>query len=86
MIEPNDVREGRINDQLQTQLESLSAQVEANLEVSRNTLSEWRSHLRDRSARYSRQVDDIVHERPWELAIGGLTVGLALGLLLGRRR
>ena len=85
MIDPSDVKEGRINDQLETQLESLSAQVEANLEMSRNTLSEWRTHLRDRSARYSRSVDDLVHHHPWEMAAVGLAFGLMLGFLLSRR-
>ena len=74
MIDPSDVKEGRINDQLETQLESLSAQVEANLEMSRNTLSEC-----------SRSVDDLVHHRPWEMAAAGLAFGLMLGFLLSRR-
>jgi ElaB/YqjD/DUF883 family membrane-anchored ribosome-binding protein len=76
----SDVKQGRINDQLGTQLESLSAQVEANLERGRNSLSEWKTAITDKSRQAYKAANDFTQNRPWQ-AIGA---ALLLGYIAGR--
>lgn len=86
MITEDAAKKGLINDQLASQLESLSAQVEANVERGKNALAEWSATLRDSSARTAHAAEQLVRERPWQV-IGALAVlGMVLGALCARSR
>jgi ElaB/YqjD/DUF883 family membrane-anchored ribosome-binding protein len=85
-ISQEDVKEGRINDELGTQLESLSAQVEANLEQGRNRWAEWKASASDGTRQAINAANDFAREKPWQLVLGASAVGLVLGLLLAPRR
>jgi len=82
-VNQNDVKEGRINDQLGTQLESLSAQVEANIERSRNAVADWKASLGESASRAAKTMDRYTHEHPWRMISSALVGGLLLGLLCG---
>ena len=80
-----DVKEGRINDQLENQLESLSAQMEARVERGRNAWAEWR----ESACACTREVKDslatVAREKPWQAVGYAAMAGLVLGLLFSRR-
>jgi ElaB/YqjD/DUF883 family membrane-anchored ribosome-binding protein len=82
-VNQKDVQEGRINDQLGSQLESFSAQVEANVERGKNALAEWRATLSDKSSEFATTMDRYTHEHPWRMVTSALVGGLLLGLLCG---
>jgi ElaB/YqjD/DUF883 family membrane-anchored ribosome-binding protein len=82
-VNQTDFKEGRINDQLGAQLESMSAQVEANVERGKNALAEWRATLSDKSSQFAKTMDRYSHEHPWRMISSGLVAGLILGLVLG---
>ena len=82
-INQSDLKEGRINDQLGSQLESISAQVEANVERGRNALAEWRATLSDKASQFGQTMDRYGHEHPWRMVSSALVAGLVLGLLVG---
>jgi ElaB/YqjD/DUF883 family membrane-anchored ribosome-binding protein len=84
-VSNTDLNEGRINDQLGTQLDSLSAQVEANIERGRNALADWRANFPDNVSDLFHSLDEQAHESPWPLVCGATVAGLLLGALLGRR-
>ncbi len=85
-VSQSDVKEGRINDQLSSQLESLSAQVEANVERSKNALAEWKASLSDKSAQFADTMQRYSHEHPWRMVSSALIAGALLGMLLGCQR
>lgn len=80
-VNQTDLKEGRINDQLATQLDALSAQVEANVERGRNVLAEWKSALSEKSSQFGHTMDAYSHEHPWRMVSSAMVVGLLLGLL-----
>jgi ElaB/YqjD/DUF883 family membrane-anchored ribosome-binding protein len=82
-VNQSDFKEGRINDQLGSQLESLSAQVEANVERGKNALAEWRVTLFDKTSEFAQTMDRYTHEHPWRMISSALVAGLMLGLLVG---
>jgi len=79
-----DVRQGRINDQLGTQLESISAQVEAKVEQGRNKMSEWKSTVQDKSKETFNTVNDFTQNKPWQALGVAVLAGWVLGMLMGR--
>ena len=89
-ITAEDVKQGRINDELETKLESISAQMEANVERSRNAMAEWRIAASDKATEVGRQLDAFTHQRPWQMAtfalFGGMVLGLICGCQMGGRR
>jgi ElaB/YqjD/DUF883 family membrane-anchored ribosome-binding protein len=85
-ITQQDVKEGRINDQLEDQLESLSAQVEARVERGRNAWAEWRESANSRTREMKDTLNTMAHERPWQMAGYAAAVGLVLGLIFASRR
>jgi ElaB/YqjD/DUF883 family membrane-anchored ribosome-binding protein len=85
-VSTNDVKEGRLNDDLETQLESLSAQVEAGLEKGRNGWAEWKATASDGTRQAVSAVSDFAREKPWQLVLGATAFGLILGCLLSSRR
>ena len=84
-MEEADIHAGRINDQLGTQLEGLSAQFEARVEQGRNAMSEWKARCKDQFSLARQHAEESVKERPWQWALGAMGAGLLLGCLLGRR-
>lgn len=85
-ISTENATKGLINDQLGTQLESVSAQVEANLERGRNALAEWRASLNDWTTRATDQAGRYVHDQPWQAVAGAAVVGFIVGLLCAKSR
>jgi len=82
-VNKDDLKEGRINDQISSQLETMSAQVEASVERGKNALEEWSATLSDKSAELGRTIDRYSREHPWRMVSSALVAGLVLGLLLG---
>jgi len=82
-VSQNDLKEGRINDQLGSQLESLTAQVEANVERGKNAVAEWRASLSEKSSQFAQTMDRYGHEHPWRMISSALVAGLMFGLLFG---
>lgn len=83
-VNDTDVREGRINDQLGTQLESISAQVEAGLEHGRNVFAEWQHNFNEQAGRTCRQIDQYARENPWPLVCAAVVLGLLTGACVKR--
>jgi ElaB/YqjD/DUF883 family membrane-anchored ribosome-binding protein len=80
------MKAGRINDQLGSQLESLSAQVEANLERGRNAWAEWKANLSEESTRAAAAANRYARENPWPLVCAATVLGLVLGAICARAR
>ena len=85
-VTEQDIKEGRINDQLEDQLESLSAQVEARVERGRNAWAEWRETATSKTRELGASLETMARERPWQLVGGAAAIGLLVGLLCVRRR
>ena len=84
-VTQQDVKEGRINDQLENQLESLSAQVEAGMEQGRARMAEWRVAAGEKTRQVKDSLNTMAREQPWQLVGGAVALGFVLGLLFGRR-
>lgn len=84
-LSETDIHSGRINDQLGSQLEGLSAQMEAGVERGRSVLAEWQANLSDKFSEAASSADQYARENPWPLVCGAMVFGLALGALCGRR-
>ena len=85
-VTQQDVKEGRINDQLENQLESISAQVEAKVEQGRNAFAEWRETANARTPEVKESLDTMAREKPWQMVGYAAAVGLVLGFLFSGRR
>jgi ElaB/YqjD/DUF883 family membrane-anchored ribosome-binding protein len=85
-VTPQDVKEGRINDQLENQLDSISAQVEAGWEQGKNQFADWRQAATEKTRQMTDSLQTMAQEKPWQLVAGATAVGLVLGLLFARRR
>lgn len=85
-VTQQDVKEGRINDQLENQLESLSAQVEARVERGRNAWADWRESANERTREMRDSIDTMAREKPWQMVGYAAAVGLVLGFLFSGRR
>jgi ElaB/YqjD/DUF883 family membrane-anchored ribosome-binding protein len=84
-VTQQDIKEGKINDQLEDQLESLSAQVEAGMEQGRARMAEWRAVASEKTRQAKESLDTMARERPWQLVGGAVALGFVFGLLCGRR-
>ena len=85
-LSQQDVKEGRINDQLENQLESISAQVEARVERGRNAWAEWRESARATTRDMRNSLDTMAREKPWQMVGYAAALGLVLGLFFSGRR
>jgi ElaB/YqjD/DUF883 family membrane-anchored ribosome-binding protein len=85
-VTQQDVKEGRINDQLENQLDSISAQVEAGWDEGKNKFADWRQTATDKSRELTDSLQTMAREKPWQLVAGATAVGLVLGLLFASRR
>ncbi|MDX1951279.1 MAG: hypothetical protein SFY81_03795 [Verrucomicrobiota bacterium] len=74
-----------LNNQLDEQLESLSAQVEAGFENGRARWADWKANIGDSARNVSRSVDDCVHNHTWSSIAIAAALGACLGIMLGRR-
>jgi len=72
-INRSDLREGRINDQLERELNA-HPEVTENLEERKRSFQEW-----------SGAISEYVDENPWTCLAGGIVAGLVAGLCLRRR-
>jgi ElaB/YqjD/DUF883 family membrane-anchored ribosome-binding protein len=83
----NNIEESaRINNQLATQLESFSAQIEANMERGRNNWREWEASLKENTEKVRRQVNEYVKTNPYQAVCGAVALGFVLGFLGMRKR
>lgn len=85
-ITKEDVKTGRLNDELGTQLESISAQIEANVEEGRNKIAEWKASAMQTKDQAVQSLQDLAQNKPWQLVASATAVGLLLGLLFAGRR
>ena len=84
-VTQQDVKEGKINDQLENQLESISAQGEAGMEQGRARMAEWRAMAGEKTRQARDSLDTMAREQPWQMVGGAVALGIVLGLLFGRR-
>ena len=84
-VTQQDIKEGKINDQLENQLESISAQVEAGMEQGRAKMADWRAAASEKTKQAKDSLDTMAREQPWQLVGGAVVLGFVLGLLFGRR-
>jgi ElaB/YqjD/DUF883 family membrane-anchored ribosome-binding protein len=84
-VTEQDVKEGRLNDELGSQLESISARVEANVEKGRNAWADFKANAGERCRQATAATNQYVQERPWQMAGVAAGIGLLLGLLCARR-
>ena len=79
-----EIKEGRINDQLGSQLESLSAQVEDKIEQGKNSWAEWKSDLSGRSKQMVSDLNEFTRSKPWQALGVAALAGFVLGLVFGK--
>jgi ElaB/YqjD/DUF883 family membrane-anchored ribosome-binding protein len=84
-ISEQDIKEGRLNDELASSVEGISARVEAGVEKGLNAWSDFKADATDRCRAMASSTNEYVQDRPWQ-AIGiAAGLGLILGLLCSRR-
>jgi len=85
-VTQQDMKEGKINDQLENQLDSISAQVEAGWEEGKNRLADWRQSANEKTRQMTDSMKTMARENPWQLVAGAAALGVVLALLFARRR
>ena len=80
-----DAQQGRLNDELGSQLESLSAKVEANFENGRNAWADWKATASDCTRRTISTADNFAREKPWQLICAATLLGVIAGVMCGMR-
>jgi ElaB/YqjD/DUF883 family membrane-anchored ribosome-binding protein len=66
-------------------LTELKGQAEANLKKAKATLGDMERRAAGKARTIAADSDDYVHENPWIAAGLAATIGLLLGLLIGRK-
>jgi ElaB/YqjD/DUF883 family membrane-anchored ribosome-binding protein len=66
-------------------LAALQPRIEENLRNAKARLAELEQLASDRAHAAAQATDDYAHEHPWRIASFGALVGIAVGLLIGRR-
>ena len=66
-------------------LAALQPRLEQNLRNARARLEEFQQVAGERARAAAMATDDYVHEHPWRIAGVSALLGVALGLLIGRR-
>ena len=66
-------------------LAALQPLIQENLRKAKAHLEEFQQAASDQARAAVHVTDDYVHEHPWRIASVGALVGVALGLLIGRR-
>lgn len=64
---------------------SIRSKIEARLKDAKIRLEDAEAALVDKTRACARATDDFVHEQPWKAVGVAAIVGLALGVLIGRR-
>lgn len=59
--------------------------VEERIRQTQARLGEWQRDLADRTRYAALSTDTYVHEKPWSAICAAASIGLVIGLLLGRR-
>lgn len=85
-VTEKDIKEGRINDELGSQLESISANVEAGWEQGRNAWADWRATADERTRQAAATLNNMARENPWQVIGGAAALGFIIGLLFSSRR
>jgi ElaB/YqjD/DUF883 family membrane-anchored ribosome-binding protein len=67
------------------QYDAARASLESSLRAARLRLDDAQDAMLDRARNAGRAADHYVHDHPWQAAGFGAAVGLAVGLLIGRR-
>lgn len=83
-VSAQDIKEGRLNDELESQLESISAGVEANAEKGRNAWADFKANAEERCREAAEGANSYVRKKPWQVIGVAAGVGLILGLLCSR--
>jgi ElaB/YqjD/DUF883 family membrane-anchored ribosome-binding protein len=73
-----------INNQLETGLEGLSAQIEAGVESGKYTMADIKAMLQEKSAQAAQSTKEYVDQNPWKVVLIGGALGLFLGILARR--
>jgi ElaB/YqjD/DUF883 family membrane-anchored ribosome-binding protein len=66
-------------------LAALQPRIEENVRKAKAQLAEFEQSARERATATVKLTDDYAHEHPWRIAGTSALVGVALGLLIGRR-
>ena len=66
-------------------LAALQPRIEENLRNAREQLREFEQTAREQARAAAQATDDYAHEHPWKLAGITALLGVAVGLLIGRR-
>lgn len=64
---------------------SVRAKIEARLRDAKARLEDAEAAVIDKTKACARATDDFVHEQPWKAVGVAAVVGLAIGVLIGRR-
>jgi len=59
--------------------------LEHSLKVARDELEQIQTAARRKAKQAARATDDYVHDNPWQAIGVGAAIGLAIGVLIGRR-
>jgi len=66
-------------------LAALQPRIEESVRKAKAQLAEFEQAARERANATVKLTDDYAHEHPWRVAATSALVGVALGLLIGRR-
>ena len=77
--------EDKLNNQLGTQLESVSDQIQKGIQSGKYTLAELQKAVVDKTKYAAKTTDDYVHDNPWTALGIAAGVGLLIGFLANRR-
>ena len=66
-------------------LAALQPRIEENLRKARERLAEFEQAAREKARAAAHATDDYAHEHPWKVAGFSALLGVAVGLLIGRR-
>lgn len=72
-------------DSASGQYDAARTSLESSLRAARLRLDDAQDAALDRAKRAGRAADHYVHDHPWQAVGFGAAVGLAVGLLIGRR-
>jgi ElaB/YqjD/DUF883 family membrane-anchored ribosome-binding protein len=64
---------------------ALRSRIRERLETAKDRVAEAQHEAVERAKAAARATDDYVHSHPWQAIGAGVAVGLAVGVLIGRR-
>lgn len=72
-------------EQANGDVQALRSRLRERLEAARTQLEQAQDEVLTRAKKAATATDTYVHEHPWQIVGGAAAVGLALGVLIGRR-